>query len=496
MRRLQSRLPGLIIFSFAIYKTTETLLQTSVRLQIYHLVCRWLTNSSMRDFLCSPMTNLQDWTNSSDTPSAVFALTELDNRIQRSSVPYIVTYRVLLNLPAMVTCLVLGTLSDTYGRKGTFLAPIVGGALACSLFGVSLIRDIRPVPDSVSCLLIGALVYGISGKSNSFGMGANSYITDCSSDEKRTVYISHLMGANFIGLCIGSALLSFFLFFADFGWILLFVCLTNLAIIALILVFVQETVVIQSDVGDYGSTVRIETNCDAGKKAENDKPPDILQMISSAFTTSYKFLVARRPNDVHIYLRCLFGAVLFNQITKAGEQDAIMLYVTRNQVGWSDMLYGAYIAAYYAAMAFHLMVILPLISSCFHPSDTSLILYGLFMKIGRLIATAVTSNTYVLFISAVLGSSAGYITTGIRALISKLVKEEEVGTGFAFMSVLETFSNLFGSLLFTSVYAGTLSLYPGLVFLMDAFLHACLLLVMIWLSVRLRAYFAVTNNTT
>ncbi|VDL95733.1 unnamed protein product [Schistocephalus solidus] len=494
MRRLQSRLPSLIIFSFALYKTTETLLQTSVRLQVYHLVCKWLTNNSIRDSLCSPMKNLQDWTNISDTPTAVLALTELDNRIQRTSVPYIVTYRVLLNLPAMVTCLVLGTLSDTHGRKTTFLAPIVGGALACCLFGVSLVPELLPVPDGISCLLIGALVYGLSGKSNSFGMGANSYITDCSSDEKRTVYISHLMGANFIGLCIGSALLSFFLFFTDFGWILLFVCLTNLVIFTLILVFVQESVVVQSDVGDYGATVYTGTNWETVTEAENYKSPRFFQMIYFAFITSYKFLVTKRPNHAHVYLRCLFGAVLFNQITKAGEQDAIMLYVTRNQVGWSDMLYGAYIATYYAAMAFHLMVILPLASSCFHPSDTSIILYGLFMKIGRLIATAVSPNTYVLFVSAVLGSSAGYITTGIRSLISKLVNEDEVGTGFAFMSVLETFSNLFGSLLFTSVYAGTLTVYPGLVFLMDALLHGCLFFVMIWLSVRLRAHFAVTNN--
>ncbi|VDN16592.1 unnamed protein product [Dibothriocephalus latus] len=448
MQRLQSRLPSLIIFCFGLYKTTETLLQTSVRLQVYHLVCKWLTNSTIREYLCSPMANYKGWTNISDTPAAILGLVELDNRIQRTSVPYIVTYRVLLNLPAMVTCLVLGTLSDTHGRKTTFLAPIVGGALACCLFGVSLIRALPPVPDGVSCLLIGALVYGLAGKSNSFGMGANSYITDCSNEEKRTVYISHLMGANFIGLCIGSGLLSLFLFFTDFGWILLFVCLTNLVIFTLILVFIQESVIIQPDLGDYGSIAYAGNNGENEDQAKSDKR--FIQILYSACVTSYKFLVTKRSNNANVYLRCLFGAVLFNQITKAGEQDAIMLYVTRTQVGWSDTLY----------------------------------------------ATGVSHNTYVLFISAVFGSSAGYITTGTRSLISKLVKEDEVGTGFAFMSVLETFANLFGSLLFTSVYASTLSVYPGLVFLMDAMLHGCLFFVMLWLSVRLRAYFAVTNSAT
>ncbi|VDD77786.1 unnamed protein product [Mesocestoides corti] len=470
----QKRLPDLVILIFSIYKITETLLQTSTRLQIYHVICFFVTKTISSDLNSTCYSfganNATDW--------------ELDRPIQRKAAPFIIGYRCLLNIPAMFVCLILGNWSDQHGRKGPMILPIMGACLACCLFGASLAPGYPPIPFQVVCLLLGALIYGICGKSNALGMGAHSYITDCSTEEERTTRIGRLMGTNFVGLCVGSMLVSVFYYFSSYGWALFFVTVVNSGILILLVVVVKESVAVTpSDMAetDYGSTMTLTQET----KGQCEEKGGCLQTIRTSSKQSLEYVTKTRPNGRHTYLRILLGAVLFNQVTKAGEQDSLMLFFVRQEIGWSDGIYGAYLATYYASMAFNLIVIFPLIDHVFKPSDISLILFGLAMKSVRLIGTALTTNTPLIFIYAVLGSSAGYIISAIRSLITKLASSGEIGTSFALMSVLETFANLFGSVLFTSLYTATVPIFPGTIFIIDAFLHIGMFSVMCWVGWKL-----------
>lgn len=306
-------------------------------------------------------------------------------------------------------------------------------------------------------------------------MGSHSYITDCSNEEERTKFIGHLMGCNFIGLCLGAALVSVFMFLSSFVRVLLLVAIANIVLIFLIILFIKESVygyIIQQD----GKPKETESLADENK--ENLK-------LCNSWRALLGFFSKTRPDNIHVYLRILFAAILFNQVTKAGEQDSILLYVMQKNIGWTDVIYGAYISSYYASMAFNLIILFPLLEKSLQPSDSTLILVGLMMKTLRLVGTALTTNTYAIFAFAVLGSPAGYIIAALRSLVTKLANEDEVGTCFALMSFVETFANLFGAVLFTSIYAATMRFFPGTVFLIDAGLHVCMFLVIIWIKIRI-----------
>lgn len=492
----QKILPNLVIVIFSIYKITETLLQTSTRLQVYHLVCAHITQTDTRDFnsVCYSYAE-------SDSTHEI-----LDHPIQKQAAPFIIGYRVLLNLPAMCVCLVLGSWSDQNGRKGPMILPIIGACLACCVFGISLIPGYPSIPFQMAWLLAGALLYGLCGKSNSLGMGAHSYITDCSTEGERTTLIGRLLGTNFVGLCIGSLLVTVFYYFSSYGWVLLFVAALNLGILSLLILLVRDSLKVspsESPLGNYGSMWMLEYPKHQKQQVERNegevkqgnvnksegevgKKCGCCQTVSTSLKESWIYIAKVRPNRRHVYIRILLGAVLFNQVTKAGEQDSLLLYVVRQGVGWSDGIYGAYLATYYASMALNLIFVFPVVEHLFQPSDISLILFGLTMKSVRLIGTALTTNTVLIFVFAVLGSPAGYIISALRSLVTKLVDSGEVGTTFAIMSVFETLANLFGSIVFTSVYAATVTVFPGTVFIIDACLHVGMFALMVWLGWRLR----------
>ncbi|CDS40313.1 Major facilitator superfamily locus tagral substrate transporter [Echinococcus multilocularis] len=429
----------------------------------------------------------------------------LDRPIQKKAAPFIIGYRVLLNLPAMFVCLVLGSWSDQNGRKGPMILPIVGACLACCFFGISLIPGYPSIPFQMAWVLAGALLYGLCGKSNALGMGAHSYITDCSTEAERTPLIGRLLGTNFVGLCIGSLLVTVFYYFSSYGWVLLFVTAFNLGILILLIILVRDSLAVspsKSPSSDYGSMRMLEypkhqkrvgediREVDEGNfqklKGEVGKKCGCWKTVRTSLRESWVYIAKMRPNGHHVYIRILLGAVLFNQVTKAGEQDSLLLFVVRQDVGWSDGIYGAYLATYYASMAFNLIFIFPIVEQLFQPSDISLILFGLFMKTVRLLGTALTTDTVLIFVFAVIGSPAGYTISALRSLITKLADSGEVGTSFAIMSVLETLANLFGSIVFTSVYAATVTVFPGSIFIIDACLHAGMFALTVWLGWRLR----------
>lgn len=199
-------------------------------------------------------------------------------------------------------------------------------------------------------------------------------------------------------------------------------------------------------------------------------------------------LVEKRQGRRQRFLIFLFFSLLLNQVCKSGEQDAILLFVQHAPLNWSGELYGYYLCLYYACMGLNLLLILPVLTKTIAPRDTTLIMSGLVLKVARLLMTAFAgSSTALVFSAAVLGAGAGLIVSATKSLISKLAdNEDDVGKVFALISSIEAFSNLIGPVVFNGLYALTVTIFPGLVFVLDACLHLCLLCLFLRLHFELR----------
>jgi len=107
---------------------------------------------------------------------------------------------------------------------------------------------------------------------------------------------------------------------------------------------------------------------------------------------------------------------------------------------------------------------------------------GLAFKVLRILILAFSDRTWMVYMSVMLGCPSALIISGVKSLISKLVDEDEIGKTFSLLSCGETLANLVGSLAFTSIYAETVQIFPGIMFIVDAAMNSVVLLVVILLA--------------
>ncbi|CAH8563957.1 unnamed protein product [Heterobilharzia americana] len=497
----------LVIFCFFLYKLTETLLQYGTRIEIYKTVCTSLTNSTKTDQnFCSDHNNVDNvkQVNVNDY--------ETLRKIQRLSGIYLLTYRILLNFPAVIACIIYGICSNKFGCKISMIIPCLGATIACTLFCASQLPNIILLNKSIILILIGGTIYGVCGKSSAVTMGANTYITDMSSIDSRTRMLGRLLGVNCLGLSIGTILLAIFLTFLSYNEIIIFCIVNNLFIVLILLFFVTDSKCTENTpillCEDSSSTLSLnkqiiysneektstmstnqkQYHCDSIHNSTEISCQTSIRMIFEQLKQSYEFLFKKYQNEKRRLLLILLGTVLFNQMVKSGEQDTILLYLRNEPTLWTSQLYSYYMACYYGCMFIHLTLILPIIEQRYAPHDITLILIGLSLKIFRLLLFSMTTNNSWIFFGAIIGSAAGYITSATRSLISKLVKGDEISASFALISIMETIANLFGGFLFTMIYNYTLTFISSFILIIDAFLHILIFILFIWLRSKFMLY--------
>ncbi|CAH8855988.1 unnamed protein product [Trichobilharzia szidati] len=527
------------------------MLQYGTRINVYSTVCKaltsQLTNESL-DELCHHRNKNKNLPSSSSSSSAFTAnLTEaartnteinasmtmspgstlrpIDIEIQYLSGLYLLVYRFLLNIPAVISCLFYGSYAHKIGHKYIMLIPCLGSISACFFFIISLSSKLKFIPDSIILTLIGATFYGVCGKSSAVTMGVNSYISENSVTQKRTRMLARLLGVNFLGLSLGTLFLGVFYQFSNYFDLLIFVIVGDL--FAILLIFLATYLKndeklsssstessVTSEISNEITSTMTETSPSSSsenqlhddKTDENHKDSGnslnykenilwykrILHGIVKPFKTvisSYTFLFKKRDNNRRLYLIIILATILFKQMAKSGEQDVTLLYLTNEPtLLWSAELYAFYTALYYSLMFIQLIILLPILEKKFAFRDTTLILIGLVSEAIRLFVTGLVKNTVILFLTAVLGSMASFITTCTRSLISKLVHGDEMNASFAVISILETLANLMGGALFTLIYNKSLLFYPPFIFILSAVLNIPLIFIFIWLRYKLLIY--------
>ncbi|KAM7540946.1 hypothetical protein Aperf_G00000028727 [Anoplocephala perfoliata] len=497
LKRNQRLLPGLIIICFAIYEICEALLKTSTRLHILRLSCLYVSDDP--DF-CRHDTN--------KTMGQ-----EVDSEIQKVAAPYLISYTVLHNGPATISCLFLGAWSDRHGRKPVVLLSLVGQILACIFFSLSDVPGVGYIPGGTVCLLAGVLIYGICGKSTSFIVGASSYVTDCSTTEERTRLLSRLIGVGFFGSCVGYALVSAFALLNTFQWTLLTIVIADVVLFMTILIFIKESIahnhefesVVERPQASEATEHAVTTeNLKRRNEREKTRPEvevgenEILVPIDKresrgicfAVVHIIKFCKRSRQQSDRGYIITLLICCFINNIVKVGEIDAMLLYVTREKVGWDDKLYGAYLGSNYIAMSLQLLLLYPLLEKFLKPSDESCIIFGASIKGVTLAANGLTDRTVLLFVYGILSSFGAFVTCVSRSKLTKLTSEAEVGAVLALTSFMEVLAAVLGSSLFTEIFVETRRFHAGIVFFILSALQASIGIIILcfqWYACRSKA---------
>ncbi len=423
---------------------------------------------------------------------------DIEDEIQQESAKYIMAYKILLNLPAVLLGLFCGAWSDRIGRKLPVMLPCVGTIFAVLLYMSSMIS---PTDMVLGLVLSGAALRGAFGKSAVVTMALHSYISDISSKDNRTERLGRLLSMNFFGYFVGSLITGVLLDSFGFDIIFCVVVFINGLCVLITVFFMQESLPTPEVTpattpgGDDDSKLTPEESdpepipiladdteslapvCEDNKKKWKSRFR--MPFHPKHVRESLEVITRNREDKKRLHLILFFVTIIIMQTCKSGEVDITLLYVERSPLSWNKSLYGYLLATDYACLGFAVFIVLPILSNYFLISDISLIAVGLFFKTVRLSVMTFSNHTWMVYLSVVIGCPSAMVISGAKSLISKTVDEREVGKAFSLLSCCETVSNLVGSVVFTTLYSLTLHVFAGLAFGVDAIVFVALLVIII-----------------
>ena len=428
---------------FFVYKTGESMLDATTRPYIIRVVCHnnFPTNKSVCQNL-DAFPVLEDW-------------------IQGEAGSYLIYYRILVNFPAIFLGLFCGAWSDKYGRKIPMMLPSLGSVMSVLFYMMSLASE----DNAITLILVGAFIQGAFGKSSVITMAVNSYASDITDKEDRTRKLGKLLAMNFFGLFAGALLAGLFQDMSDLPATFCTVVFLHALVVLITIMCMQETVPFLVERQDLSSLQQQKKQRMCG--------------IYDNIKESIKVLTKKRNHKGRKIVLILFLVSLLNQTCKVGETDITLLFVSRSPLNWPKSWYGYLLSLDYAVMGVCLIIFLPILSNIIRMSDGGIVIIGLSCKIVRLLWAGFIQESWMVYISVVIGSFAGLITSSIRSLFSKTVDEDELGKVFSLLASAETLSKLLGTLIFVSMYGATAFLYPGFTYLVECLMYVLMTVIIV-----------------
>lgn len=422
---------------FFLYKTGESMMDATIRPYLIRAVChKFLKDIKIEDeTICSSLDEYP----------------ELEDDIQKQSRYYLMYYRILLNVPAIVLSICCGSYSDKYGRKLVVLFPCFGSIFAVMLYMTSNIVPTYRIPLIVG----GAAMQGICGKSSIITMTINSLVFDLSDEKNRTRHFGLLLAINFLGGSLGALISGLFQDVLDLNAV--FASIMVSYILALIL-----TLTLLND--------------NEKKTDKTDEKSCSLFQIQHIKETIAVIAKPRSGNNRTVLITLIIMSVV-NQMCKVGEADVKIMFVTRSPLSWSESWFGYLLSSEYAIMGVSLLLFTPLFTNKLELSDGKILTIGLLSNASKLIFLSFSTKSWMIFVSVGIGTFTGMIGASVRSLLSKTVSEEEVGKMFAILSGGETIAKFLGTTAFVNIYSETAHIFRGMAFLIGAFLYFSILVV-------------------
>ena len=446
---------------FFLYKVGDSMLEPSVRLLIYQSVCRnHYQHHGLSPHLDHSLTPQEDADGSSCSHTLSLLSPGSEKEVQSESAAYLIYYKLLVNLPAVLLGLFCGAWSDRVGRKLPVLLCCVGTVLAVICYMGSLALGSQGL--ALPLILTGAAIRGVFGKSAVITMALHSYVADMSTRETRTRKLGKLLAMNYFGYFVGSLAAGSLLQVAGYDVVFCAVMLVTALCILITMALMKDSV--PEPPGE------VEVMEDTGGTGR--RPP----LHPAHVKESLQVLYVARKGRARCHLLIMMLLCVIHQACKAGEVDVTLLFVERAPLNWPRHLYGYLLALDYACLGMAVFFLMPFLLWLLKLHDFTLVMLGLLFKIVRLVLLGLSTSSTTVYLSVVLGCPSAVVISGLKSAVSKSVAEHEVGKVFSLLSCGETAGTLVGAVAFTGLYACTESLYPGMVYLLDACLQILLLL--------------------
>ncbi|KAM8835013.1 lysosomal proton-coupled steroid conjugate and bile acid symporter SLC46A3 [Synchiropus picturatus] len=343
-------------------------------------------------------------------------------------------------IPSLVVTLVLVSYSDRGGRKVTIVVPLIGtliytlSFLAVSFFELNIY------------LLIGSsLLSSLFGGLGTFLGGCFAYVADlCHDSKQKTMRMAGL--DMMIGMLSGVAAIStgYFLRAAGFNWPFVTSSLCQCLNLAYALFFLEETVSIPAQA--------------AAVAEQPSHPKQVLYGIYLMFAGANS-----KSRSILILLILIFATFSFAYV---GGISLLTLYELDKPLCWTEILigYGSALSTTVFLTSFAGVTVL---TYCGTP-QLLMVLLGILSVVAGMVLLAFSDTTFLVFLARAPMLLSIMPFPVLRSMTSKIISTSEQGALFACLSFLESLMTNVSTAVFNSVYAATVSFFPGFIFLLSA----------------------------
>ncbi|XP_072546548.1 proton-coupled folate transporter [Salminus brasiliensis] len=394
---------------------------------------------------------------------------EEDEEVESRSSYILLVYITVLSLVAILPAILLGSWSDQVGRKSVMVLPFILSLLS----GGVLVAMVVVETMSVYWCLLAAGFIGLIGGHASIFLSSFSYLADVTTDSSssRTLRMAVAESMIFVGGMVGFLLGGFLE--QEFGLLEAFVAYLCCHVIAILYILLWLR-----DPRPLSSALSFPSKEEGGQSdCENSQSGPFLLKYAKL---SLRAVFRRRSGQDRQKLQLLILCTFINNLVAVGEQSILLLYLKYKPREFTTEMFGAYNSARMFLLGFGLLGLFPLLMRCFR--EMTLAKLSAVFRAASYVLLAFSTNTWMVFLVAVVATPAGITQAVIRSLSSAIVGPDEQGAMFSFSASVEATCYLFGAIIFNGLYPQTLPTFPGMPFIVMAGFCIIVLILMQWIS--------------
>ena len=414
----------------------------------------------------------------------------IQDLVQKEAAGWMAFIPLTALVPAVFILCMLGPFCDVFGIRNTMIIPPAVLLLQSITY---MILSYLKGPFSPGLFIIAACLSGLFGENMGCEALAMSYVAHVTSVKDRTLRMTFLESSLFLASCVSGLINGAILW--KFGFPAVFICTAivnsiNFLYVTFLLpsehirvrqsppfndnnmekdnqVEEEEIYVVDTTLSPKSNGENISSDQD-GKSLSTQEHGTFIEAVKTACSpcrciAKIQTTVCNSRDKWKMIALLIF--LFLTLLPNMGEIYMGVLYLTHRPFNLSPMNIG-YLVAYKAALtAIGISALIAILQHCLGVSDHGLLILGYAGQTIYFILLGVSVSTLMLYLIQFVGFTQVIHLPVLRSLISKQVDSGSFGTALAIGEVVDALSTLTTTLVSNSVYSGTVSIYPGLAFL-------------------------------
>ncbi|XP_053365350.1 proton-coupled folate transporter isoform X2 [Clarias gariepinus] len=368
-------------------------------------------------------------------------------------------YTAMTSLVSIPPAIMLGSWSDHAGRRSVMILPFLLSLLSGGvLLAMTLVQSL-----SVYWCLLTAAFIGLTGGHVSIFLSCFSFLADVTmeSSSSRTMRMAIGESMVFVGGMVGFLLGGFLE--QEIGLVAAFGAYIACHVLAIfyILLWLRDPRPNISTLSFYST-----------ENEEQASRGFILKYVRLSFRAVFK----RRPGQDRLKLHLLILCTFINNLVAIGDSSILLLYLMYEPREFTTAMFGVFNSTRMFLLGAGLLGLFPLLMHCF--KEMTLAKLSAVFRAASYVLLAFSTNTWMVYLVAVLGMPGGITQAVIRSLSSSIVEPDEQGAMFSFSASVEATCILIAGILFNGLYPLTLATFPGMPFIIMATFSIIVLILM------------------